>query len=540
MSLPPIRLVASIVAAGVCALYAVVTVTLGQHVTARVAYARAAHEALSVARIARTGTVRPPLTVAPLLSMGSVVRVRTELERTYGRAVGRIGVVDRTLILGSGRHRAVVVPYKDADEWDIAGAVALGADVLRGVWTLSLIAGLAAMLACAQGVLAARRLAAGDAAGGHLSAAGACVALLLGSSVVIVRARLEILVASTAIGAASDGIRRLDPTAVPLPSQALATIGIFLVALAAVAAVLASVWMSSARRGWTHRRETWTAWTFLAPSALHMTVFTVIPLLFTLWVSSHDWDLLRDRKPFVGLANYREMIADPVFWTALKNTAIYALYVPVTMLLALGAALLLNRPMRGIRVLRAMVFIPTVVSFAAIAIVWQWMFNADYGLLNYILRSVGLNGVDWLGNPSTALLAVMIVSAWIQIGYQMIVYLAGLQGIPTTLYEAATLDGASRWQRFTRITVPLLRPTSVYLFVTGVIWSFQVFTLVYVMTEGGPVHSTDVLVYRIYQNAWEFRRMGYASAMSWFLFALLLALTITQWRILNRRVEHAA
>ena len=134
----------------------------------------------------------------------------------------------------------------------------------------------------------------------------------------------------------------------------------------------------------------------------------------------------------------------------------------------------------------------------------------------------------------------MIVSAWVQVGYQMIVYLAGLQGIPAGLHEAARLDGASPWNRFRYVTLPLLRPVSLYLFITGIIWSFQVFALVYVMTEGGPVHATDVLVYQIYQNAWEFRRMGYASAMSWVLFAILVGLTAVQWRLLNKRVEHAA
>ena len=134
----------------------------------------------------------------------------------------------------------------------------------------------------------------------------------------------------------------------------------------------------------------------------------------------------------------------------------------------------------------------------------------------------------------------MIVSAWVQIGYQMVIYLAGLQGIPGHLHEAARLDGAGGWDRFRYITLPLLRPVSVYLFVTGIIWSFQVFTLVYVMTEGGPVHSTDVLVYQIYQHAWEFRRMGYASAMSWVLFAILLAFTMLQWRVVSRKENDVA
>ena len=268
-------------------------------------------------------------------------------------------------------------------------------------------------------------------------------------------------------------------------------------------------------------------------------MFFVGPLFFTLWVSTHRWDLLAAEKPFIGLANYREMFRDPLFWNALRNTAIYALYVPVTMALALGAALIVNQRLRGIRFIRAVVFLPYVVSYVAIAIVWQWIFNFDYGLLNHVLRLVNLPPVDWLANPKTALVAVMIVSAWVQVGYQMVVYLAGLQGIPESFYEAARLDGARGWQRLRYITLPLLRPVTVFIFVTGVIWSFQVFTLVYVMTEGGPVHSTDVLVYQIYQNAWEFRRLGYASAMSWVLFALLLALTLIQWRVLNRRVDSA-
>lgn len=536
----PVRLIATIASAGVCAIYAVVIVGLGQNISAGIAYARAAHEAQSMSHIVRAGAVRTPMTVAPLLSVGSVTRVRSDLARAYGHAVARIGVEDRTLVLGRGAARAVVVPFKDADDWDIIGAAALGADSLQGVALLILIAGASGVLAFWQAALAIRRLAVGDTTGGHLGMIGAAVAILLGSAAVIIRVRLQLLAAAASLGEpASTAAQRFDPTALPLPSQELTALGLFLVAAATIGALMGAAWMCSARRGWADRRETWTAWSFLAPSALHLTVFTLGPLLFTLWVSLHEWDLLSAQKPFVGLDNYREMFTDPLFWNAARNTAVYALYVPVTMMLALGAAVLLNRPTRGVRVLRAMVFIPTVVSFAAIAIVWQWVFNADYGLLNAALRSVGLDGIDWLGNPKTALLAVMVVSAWIQIGYQMIIYLAGLQGIPRTLYEAATLDGASSWQRFRRITVPLLRPTSVYLFVTGVIWSFQVFTLVYVMTEGGPVHATDVLVYRIYQNAWEFRRMGYASAMSWFLFAVLLVLTVAQWRILDRRVDHA-
>lgn len=533
-----VRLVATIASAGICALYVVATLGLAQNVTANVAYARVAQEGRSVVRALRSGAVRPPLTKAPLLGTGSVESVRRELRGRFGSAAERVGREDRTLVLGEWQHRAVVVPMKDADEWDVVGAAALEVDAFDGWLTVLAIAGLAGLVALVQVTMAIRRLGEGDAAGGHLGAIGAVVAILLGSAAVILRARLEIADAAAVIGPAVVQAR-FDPTVLQLPNEAVSSIALFAVAVATAGALLAAAWVSSIRQSWVRRRDTVAAWSFLAPSAVHLVLFTAGPLLFTLWVSLHDWDLLRASKPFVGLANYREMVTDPLFWNALRNTVIYALYVPVTMALALGTALLLNRPTRTYRILRAMVFIPTVVSFAAIAIVWQWIFNGDYGVLNLALRSAGLDGVDWLGNPRTALVAVMIVSAWIQIGYQMVVYLAGLQGIPVSLYESAMLDGASAWQRFRRITIPMLRPTSVFLFITGVIWSFQVFTLVYVMTEGGPVHATDVLVYRIYQSAWEFRRMGYASAMSWFLFALLLALTITQWRMLNQRVEHA-
>jgi multiple sugar transport system permease protein len=285
-------------------------------------------------------------------------------------------------------------------------------------------------------------------------------------------------------------------------------------------------------------RETVAAWTFLGPSFTHILVFSLGPLAFTLWVSVHRWDLLTPDKPFIGLANYREMGGDPLFWQALRHTALYALNVPATMALALGAALLLHQRLRFMKLLRAVVFLPYVVSYVAIAMVWQWIYNYDFGLLNYLLKLVHLPAVDWLGDPRTALAAIMIVAVWVQLGFHMVVYLAGLQGIPEHLHEAARLDGATQWQRLRLVTLPLLRPVSIYLFVTGIIWSFQVFTLVYVMTEGGPVHATDVLVYQIYQNAWEFRRMGYASAMSWALFAILLVLTVAQWKLLAKKVQY--
>jgi ABC-type sugar transport system permease subunit len=167
------------------------------------------------------------------------------------------------------------------------------------------------------------------------------------------------------------------------------------------------------------------------------------------------------------------------------------------------------------------------------------MYHADFGLLNYLLSLVGLAPVDWLGSPRTALVAVMIVSIWVQVGYQMVVFLAGLQGIPHVYQDAARVDGASAWQRFRYVTLPLLRPVTLFMLVTGVITSFQVFTLIYVLTDGGPLHATDVLVYRIYQMAWEFLQFGGASALSLVLLILLLGATWVQFRMLGRRVDYA-
>jgi multiple sugar transport system permease protein len=473
------------------------------------------------------------------VAAGPLARATVELSRFLGRPVPQLASTDRAVVHGSWLARAVSVPIKDSDAWDIIGLVAVQAEPWRDLAlplaALALAAGVAAALA-RRGI---DRLAEEPALPVYAAMIAPVAVMTIVMAVLAVTLRLRIDAAARTLPATT-ALSRFDALTLPLPSGVISALGLALLLAVAAAAVFAAGWAAAQRRGAAERRETLTAWSFLAPSALHLLVFTAGPLLFTLFLSFHDWDLLAVERPFVGLGNYRELASDPLFWRALANTAVYALYVPVSMALALGAALVLNQPLRGLHILRAVVFLPTVVSYVAIAVVWQWMFNVDFGLLNYLLRVVQLPGVDWLGNPKTALVAVMIVSAWVQLGYQMVIYLAGLQGIPAHLLEAATLDGASRWARFRHITLPLLRPVTVYLAVTGVIWSFQVFTLVYVMTEGGPVHATDVVVYRIYQNAWEFRRMGYASAMSWVLFAILLGLTLVQWRTLNRKVDDAA
>ena len=281
------------------------------------------------------------------------------------------------------------------------------------------------------------------------------------------------------------------------------------------------------------------AWSFLAPATLHLAVFTVAPLLFATWLSMHRWSLLDVARPFVGLGNYTDVLTDASWWNAIRNTAVFTLHVPVSMAAALGLALLTHRRLRGVVALRALFFLPTITSLVAIAISWQWMFHPEFGLLNWLLSLVGIAPQPWLASPRTALPALMLMAVWLVVGYQMVLFQAGLAAIPQDLYDAARMDGAGSWRRFLHVTLPGLRHTLFFVLVTSVIGSFQIFGAVYVMTEGGPLHATDVAVFHIYEEAWEFFRFGRAAAMSWMLFAIIFALTWLQFRVVERRAETA-
>jgi multiple sugar transport system permease protein len=282
------------------------------------------------------------------------------------------------------------------------------------------------------------------------------------------------------------------------------------------------------------------AWSFLAPAAIHLGIFTIAPLLFAAWLSLHRWSLLDAARPLVGLANYARLLGDGAFWNAIRNTAVFSLHVPLAMAIALAIALVVHRRVRGIVILRAALFLPTITSLVAIAMVWQWMLHDEYGLLNWLLSIVGLGPVHWLSSPSTALLSIMIMSVWMILGYQMVLFQAGLAAIPQELYDAALIDGAGAWRRFIHVTLPGLRHTLFFVLITSVIGSFQVFGAVYVMTEGGPLDATDVAVFHIYEEAWGFFRFGDAAAMSWVLFAIIFIVTWLQFRTLERRTEEAA
>src|SRR6058998_1461523 len=272
------------------------------------------------------------------------------------------------------------------------------------------------------------------------------------------------------------------------------------------------------------RRETVAAWAFLAPSALHLAAFSFVPLLLVLYVSGHRWSPIEPTRAFVALENYGHVVRDPLVWSALGRAV------------ALGGR---RRSGAATPALRALLLLPYASSVVAVALVWQWMYHPDFGLINQVLTRTGLAPVNWLGDPKTALFAVMLVSVWTQLGYQLTVFLAGLRAIPQPYLDAARVDGANAWQRFWRVTFPLLSPVTLFVLVTGIIGAFQVLALVMVLTGGGPLGATDVIVYRIYRTAWELLQFGDASAMALLLFAVLFGVTWAQLKLLDRRVEHA-
>jgi ABC-type sugar transport system permease subunit len=277
----------------------------------------------------------------------------------------------------------------------------------------------------------------------------------------------------------------------------------------------------------------------ILPGTVFYLMVTIIPMVVGFWMSFHSWTIIRPTKPWVGIANYQKVIANPVFWTAMKNTLIYTVgVVPFQMALALMAAVLLNTQIRGRTFFRLLYYLPVVTPLSIAAVIWTWIYNPNLGLLNWFLRSLGFGGRDWLGDPKIAMFSVIIVAIWSGLGYRMVIFLAALQGIPDTYYEAAMIDGAGRFELFRFITMPLLKPATLYVLITSVIGSFQVFGLVNVLTGGGPLDATNVLVMWIHRRAFGDYQFGEAAAASFVLFALVLAVTAIQWRILGREVSY--
>lgn len=266
----------------------------------------------------------------------------------------------------------------------------------------------------------------------------------------------------------------------------------------------------------------------LSPNLLGFLVFILGPVIASFCLSFTKWDLLTQIE-WIGLRNYQKLFSDQVFWRVLWNTVYYTIgTVPVGIAISLFLAIALNQRIRGIKLFRAVYFLPVISSTVAVAVVWQWLYNPEFGLINYLLYLVGIEGPKWLTSITWAMPAVIIMSIWKNLGFNMLLFLAGLQGIPEVYYEAARIDGANWWQQFVKITLPLLSPTTLFVTVMSLINSFQVFDQVYIMTAGGPARSTSVLVHYLYQNAFEYFRMGEASAIAYILFFLVFVITVIQ------------
>jgi sn-glycerol 3-phosphate transport system permease protein len=286
------------------------------------------------------------------------------------------------------------------------------------------------------------------------------------------------------------------------------------------------------------RRQTWLGYALILPSMAFFFAFYLYPVLYSLYLSVFTWDLVQPKR-FIGLVNYRDLLRSAEFGEVLRNTLTYSVGVVV---LAMGAglvlALFLNDRSRLSSVFQTCIFTSYIVSWVAVSLLWIWMLDPEYGLINYLGSFLGMPALDWLGNHRLALWSLVGVTVWKVIGYPMVIFLAGLQNINQDFYEAAALDGAGSWQQFRYITWPLLSPTTIFLLITLSIATFQGFDIVNIMTQGGPVHATSIYVFYIYEQAFHYFRLGRASAAVIICFGLILALTYAQHRLFRRNVHY--
>lgn len=265
---------------------------------------------------------------------------------------------------------------------------------------------------------------------------------------------------------------------------------------------------------------------FIGLWIIGFTAFALGPLVFSLIISFYKWSLL-DKPVFIGLKNYIDMFTlDPLFWKSIKITFTYAIIsVPLGLIVSLLLALLLNLKMKGMGIFRTLFYLPSVITGVAVAVLWMWVLQPDFGILNYFLSFVGIKGPDWLGDPQWALTSLILMSVWGS-GGGIVIFLAGLQNIPQLLYDASSIDGATKFRQFWTITLPMITPTIFFNLIMGIISAFRTFTQGYVMTKGGPLNSTYFYALYIYNKAFQDLQMGYAAALSWVLFAIIAVLTL--------------
>lgn len=305
----------------------------------------------------------------------------------------------------------------------------------------------------------------------------------------------------------------------------------------------------AARRSGARRRETLAGWTMMAPAAVGLVLFVLVPFLLAGWLSTQNVRLDTPQPPsWFGFEHYRRILLDPDFrtdfWTGLRNNLIFAaVVVPLQTSLALALALLLNKPLRGMPVFRTFFFMPVVFPMALVAVVWKVIYTrGELGLLNSVLDTISFGLIpaqDWLGNPSTALLAIIVMSIWQGAGLQMVIILAGLQSIPAELYEAAALDRANAWQRLRNVTLPGLRNTLIFVAMVTTILSFRLFDQVYIMTGGGPQDATTTVMFQAVTTAFQTNNVGRASAITVLFFLIVLTITLIQRRVLREEREIA-
>lgn len=283
----------------------------------------------------------------------------------------------------------------------------------------------------------------------------------------------------------------------------------------------------------------WTPILFTAPATLHLLLFAILPIGFALWLSFYDWDLLRENRPWVGLDNYLNSVGDTGFWNAMWNSGRFALVgVPLGMAVALAVAVLVHQKLRGVAWFRTIFYMPAISSGVAISMLWIYIYLPESGLINTVLKSLGFSGsTDFLNEVPYAMWALVFMSVWTGLGPRMVIFLAGLAGIDPHLYEAAEMDGATKWRTFWKVTLPMLAPTMLFVLVTSTISAFHLFTPIYMMTRGGPMDSTDVIGYHIYVEAWKRFNIGSASAQSFILLIVIAAIAWVQFRMMRGQLE---
>lgn len=286
------------------------------------------------------------------------------------------------------------------------------------------------------------------------------------------------------------------------------------------------------------RQEALAGYLFVLPFLFFFLIFVVRPVVTSVWMSFHQWEVLMPTTPFIGLKNYQELLKDDLWWTALRNTTYFAILTVVgNTLVALGAALVISQPIRGQGFYRVLFYAPVLMSVSVVGVLWGWLLNTQFGVVNYVLITLGLKAVPWLADPNLVIPSLSVTTIWWGFGFPMLIFLAGLNNIPGHLYDAGKVDGADAWGRFRHITLPLLRPTILFVTVTQFIAQFQVFGQPYIMTNGGPGRSSLTVIMYLYQTAWRYFRMGYGTAMAVSLAVVIVVFTLIQFRFFGGRAD---